>query len=47
MRGDVNQADARYSALGKLPAGTEDRGSWIDHIVTWTTGRLMGPEAGA
>ena len=25
IRGDVNQADARYSALGKLPAGTEDR----------------------
>ena len=45
--GDVSQADARNSALGKLPAGTVDRGGSIDHFVTWTTGRLVGPEAGA
>ena len=45
--GGVSQTDARYSAPRKLPAGTEDRGGSIDHFVTWTTGRLVGPEAGA
>ena len=45
--GGVSQADVCYSVLGKLPAGTEDRGGSIDHFVTWTTGRLVGPEAGA
>ena len=44
IRGDVSQADARYSALGKLPAGTVDRGGSNGHFVTWTTGRLVGPE---
>ena len=35
--------------LGTRKTAGRDRGPWrsIDHFVTWTTGRLVGPEAGA